>query len=333
MVGDILILKPGCYVPADARLIEANRLSIDESALTGESIPISKIVTNLEHQEAIPLAERFNMVYRGTFVTGGQGRAVVVATGKLTEMGRIQSLVGETTIPQTPMERQLDQAGGQLVWLSSGVCGVVLALGLLRGYGLLEMVKTSISLAVAAVPEVLPTVATTTLALGIHNMRKQKVLIRRLDAVEALGSVQAICLDKTGTLTVNRMTVVQIFLDHRVITVSEGQFWSDKTELNPYNCDQLLKLIHISALCNDSKVKNHHQGTYSLNGSATENALIEMAIAAGINVLELQDKYPRLTTKHRSVNHNFMTTIHRLHESEQMILIKGNPTEVLELCS
>ena len=331
-IGDILILKPGCYVAADARLIEANRLSINESALTGESIPISKIATTL-NQQTIPLAERLNMVYRGTFVTGGQGRAVVVATGKLTEMGRIQTLVGETTVPQTPMERQLDQAGEQLVWLSSAVCGVVFALGLFRGYGLLQMVKTSISLAVAAVPEGLPTVATTTLALGIQNMRKQKVLIRRLDAVEALGSVQSICLDKTGTLTANQMAVVQVWVERLQIKVSQGQFWSGNTPINPYTCDQLLKLIHISVLCNDSKVSNHHNGAYTLNGSATENALIEMAIAAGVNVLELKDRYPRLATKHRSLNHNFMTTIHQLHESEQMVVVKGNPTEVLELCN
>jgi Ca2+-transporting ATPase len=330
-IGDILILKPGCYVPADARLIEANRLSIDESALTGESVPVSKTPTTLT-QPTIPLAERFNMVYRGTFVTGGQGRAVVVATGKLTEMGQIQTLVGETTIPQTPMERQLEQAGEQLVWLSSTVCGLVFALGLFRGYGLLEMVKTSISLAVAAVPEGLPTVATTTLALGIHNMRKQKVLIRRLDAVEALGSVQAICLDKTGTLTANRMSVVQLWVDGRRMEISEGQFWSGNKAVNPYSCDELLKLIHISVLCNDSKVNSHPHQAHTINGSATENALMEMAIAAGVNVVELQAKYPRLATKHRSVNRNFMVTVHQVHESQQLVAVKGNPTEVLELC-
>jgi Ca2+-transporting ATPase len=339
-MGDILILKPGCYIPADARLIQAQRLSIDESALTGESIPISKKTTVLT-QPNIPLAERVNMVYRGTFVTGGQGLAVVVATGKYSEMGRIQTLVGETTIPQTPMERQLEQAGEQLVWLSSAVCGVVLALGLVRGYGLLSMVKTSISLAVAAVPEGLPTVATTTLALGIHNMRQHKVLIRRLDAVEALGSVQAICLDKTGTLTANRMSVVQLLVDDQIIKITEGQFWSENTVVNPYNWDKLLKLIHISVLCNDTKVSsapfypslpsNNH--SYTLNGSATENALIEMAIAAGVNIFELKAQYPRLKTKHRSVNHNFMVTVHKVNDSEQLIAVKGNPTEVLELCN
>jgi Ca2+-transporting ATPase len=330
-LGEILILKPGCYVPADARLIEANHLTIDESALTGESIPVEKTATNLT-QPNIPLAERFNMVYRGTFVTGGQGRAVVIGTGKLTEMGQIQTLVGETSVPQTPMERQLEQAGEQLVWLSSAVCGLVLALGLFRGYGLLQMVKTSISLAVAAVPEGLPTVATTTLALGIHNMRQQKVLIRRLDAVEALGSVQAICLDKTGTLTANRMSVVQLWLNGRRIKVSEGQFWEGNTPVNPYACDELLKLIHLAVLCNESKVNGHHHGNYTLNGSATENALMEMAIAAGVNVLELKSKYPHLATKHRSVARNFMVTVHRVHESEQLVAVKGNPTEVLELC-
>ena len=331
-IGDILILKPGSYVPADARLIEAQRLSIDESALTGESVPINKVSDKL-NQKTIPLAERLNMVYRGTFVTGGQGRAVVVATGKLTEMGSIQTLVGETTIPQTPMERQLDQAGEQLVWLSSAVCGVVFVFGLFRGYGLVQMVKTSISLAVAAVPEGLPTVATTTLALGIHNMRKKKVLIRRLDAVEALGSVQAICLDKTGTLTANRMSVVQIWVDDSNLKVDQGQFWSGNSCINPYTCEQLLKMIHLAVLCNDSKVHNHHNGTYTLNGSATENALVEMAIAAGVKVLELKEKYPRLATQHRSLNHNFMVTVHRVQESEQMVVVKGNPTEVLELCN
>ncbi|MGK7884980.1 MAG: HAD-IC family P-type ATPase, partial [Crocosphaera sp.] len=200
--GDILYLQPGSYVPADARLTEAQRLTVDESALTGESLPIKKQQeTVISDKPMIPLAERKNMVYRGTFVTGGQGKGIVVSTGNATEMGKIHALVGETSQPSTPMERQLEQAGSQLVWLSSAVCGVVFAIGLLRGYGLLEMVKTSISLAVAAVPEGLPTVATTTLALGILKMRQEKVLIRRLEAIEALGSIQAICLDKTGTLT------------------------------------------------------------------------------------------------------------------------------------
>ncbi|MDJ0692236.1 MAG: HAD-IC family P-type ATPase [Xenococcaceae cyanobacterium MO_188.B32] len=331
VIGDILVLKPGSYVVADARLIEAERLTVDESALTGESIPVLKTAQTLTGRD-VPLAERANMVYRGTLVTGGQGLAVVVATGQLTEMGRIQTLVGETSVPQTPMEKQLDRAGSQLVLLSSGVCGLVFTLGLIRGYGVVQMLKTSISLAVAAVPEGLPTVATTTLALGIGKMRRHNVLIRRLDAIEALGSVQTICLDKTGTLTANRMTVVELYTDYQRIEVTDGQFLRAGKPLNPYEYDELLKLIHVSILCNESKVDNHHDGKYVVNGSATENALMQMALAAGIDVLELQRKYPRVEINHRSQERNFMRTVHIVHESQQLISVKGNPTEVLELC-
>jgi Ca2+-transporting ATPase len=333
-LGDIILLQPGCYVPADARLIEADRLSLDESALTGESLPIRKQQNTLaSHQATIPLAERKNMVYRGTYVTGGQGKGVVISTGNLTEMGKIQALVGETSQPPTPMERQLEQVGSQLVWLSSAVCGLVFGLGLLRGYGVLEMVKTSISLAVAAVPEGLPTVATTTLALGILNMRQQKVLIRRLEAVEALGSLQALCFDKTGTLTANRMSVLKLYLNGKNINLADGYFWSDNQKINPYTCDELLKLIHISVLCNDSQVNTHHDGTYVIEGSSTENALLEMAIAAGVAIDEINQKYSRLLTYHRSTENNFMVTVHRIHESAYLMAVKGNPSAVLERCS
>ncbi|RMF22534.1 MAG: cation-transporting P-type ATPase [Cyanobacteria bacterium J083] len=331
VVGDILVLKPGTYVAADARLITAERLTVDESPLTGESIPVLKTAQTLTDQN-IPLAERANMVYRGTFVTGGQGIGVVVATGKMTQMGRIQALVGETSVPQTPMERQLEQVGRQLVLLSSGVCGLVFVLGLLRGYDLVPMLKTSISLAVAAVPEGLPTVATTTLALGIVKMRKHNVLIRRLDAIEALGSVQTICLDKTGTLTANKMSVVEICLDSQAIEVNEGKFLLAGQPLNPYSYDELLKLVHVVVLCNESKISKQSNGNYEVNGSATENALVQMAIAAGIDVLELRNKYPLLEIKHRSEQQNYMRTVHLVHESQKLVAVKGNPSEVLELC-
>ena len=227
--GDIIVLRPGSYVAADARLIEAHHLSIDESALTGESMPVIKRVQKLqthdsELQTDIPLADRLNMVYMGTLVTGGQGLAVVIATGRFTEIGKIQTLVGEARTPETPMERQLNRMGTQLVLISGAVCGVVFIIGILRGYGFIQMLKTSISLAVAAVPEGLPTVATTTLALGIRNMKRHNVLIRHLDAVETLGSVQTICLDKTGTITLNRMTVVSLYAGMRRIKVSDGKF-------------------------------------------------------------------------------------------------------------
>lgn len=171
------------------------------------------------------------MVYKGTLVTVGQGIAVVTATGQFTQIGEIQQLVGEASATDTPLAKQLDQVGSQLVFLSSGICVIVFLIGLMRGYPWLTMLTTSISLAVAAVPEGLPAVATTTLALGIRDMRRHNVLIRSLNAVEALGSVQKICLDKTGTITENSMSVVEIHTDSRVIQVNNDKFVNGEKQL------------------------------------------------------------------------------------------------------
>jgi Ca2+-transporting ATPase len=336
VLGDILVLKPGSYVTADARLIEAKRLSIDESALTGESLPVAKN-THALTQDNVPLGDRTNMVYMGTLVTGGQGLGVVVATGKYTEMGKIQSLVGEAELPETPMQKQLDQAGNQLVLISSAFCTVVFGIGLLRGYGWLEMLKTSISLAVAAVPEGLPAVATTTLAIGIAQMRQHHVLIRRLDAVETLGSIQTICMDKTGTITANKMSVVELYSDTTRLKVVDGQLQVGEERINPYTRDELLKLIHVLALCNESEINgngnsNGKGSEYVVRGSSTENALIDLAIASGVDVNELREKYPLQKIEHRSETRNYMTTFHTARETQELIAVKGNPTEVLALC-
>jgi Ca2+-transporting ATPase len=352
--GEILVLRPGSYVPADARLIEANRLTVDESALTGESMPVLKRVESLELRVMskdsdsqilntelqtpnpglrtdIPLADRINMVYMGTLVTGGQGIAVVVATGRFTEIGKIQTLVGEAKHPETPMERQLNRMGTQLVIIGGAVCGVVFMIGLLRGYGFLQMLKTSISLAVAAVPEGLPTVATTTLALGIRNMRRHNVHIRHLDAVETLGSVQTICLDKTGTITLNRMSVIAIYTGMQRFKVSHGKFLLENKNVNPYYCDELLRLLHISVLCNESEVIGQ-KGEYVVNGSPTENALIHVALSSGVDILTLREKFPLLSIIHRSENRNYMYTRRRAQNNSTIIAVKGSPNEVLSLC-
>lgn len=361
--GDILILRPGSYIPTDARLIEAHHLSIDESALTGESMPALKSTEALKcevdkypdnntsglqsfRSTNILLADRTNMVYMGTLVTGGQGIAVVTATGRFTEIGRIQTLVGDAQPPATPMEIQLDRMGTQLVLISGAVCGLVFIIGLLRGYGFLQMLKTSISLAVAAVPEGLPTIATTTLALGIREMRKHHVLIRHLNAVETLGSVQTICLDKTGTITMNRMSVVSVHTGMRRIKASDGKFiihegsrcqevrGSTYESLNPFQCDELLRLIHVSTLCNESEV-SMQEGEYIVNGTPTENALIHMAISAGVDVIQLRNKYSFIKINHRSENRNFMSSIHeyRNNHKHYLVALKGSPAEVLSMCS
>jgi len=330
VLGDVLILKPGSYVAADARLIEADNLSIDESALTGESLPVSKNTASLTGED-VPLGDRLNMIYRGTYITGGQGLAVVVATGQFTEMGHIQTLVGAANATETPLARQLDQVGSQLVVIGMGLCGLVFGMGVMRGYGLVQMLKSSISLAVAAVPEGLPTIATTTLALGIRDMRRNKVLVRSLSAVEALGSVQTICLDKTGTITENKMSVVEIHTNTREIKVTNGEFIAGTGNINPYMYDELLKLIHVSVLCNESEV-SRVDGEYVVTGSATENALIYMGIAAGVDAIAIKQKYPLLQTNLRSENRNIMSTIHETHNGHKFVAVKGSPSEVVQMC-
>ena len=335
--GDILVLRPGSYVVADGRLIESHRLSVDESTLTGESVPVLKTPQPILTQKPVPLADRVNMVYMGTLVTGGQGLAVVVATGRFTEMGQIQTLVGEAETPETPMERQLNRMGRQLVLISGTICGLVFAIGLLRGYGFIQMLTTSISLAVAAVPEGLPTVATTTLALGIRNMRKHKVLIRHLDAVETLGSIQTLCLDKTGTITLNKMSVVAIYTGMKSLRVCEGKFVMGREPINPFTCEELGRLIRISALCNETEILKT-ENEYVLKGSPTENALVYLGISAGIDVIELREAYPVLKIGYRSENCNFMSTLHmtpKIGESDKsslLLAVKGSPPEVLAMC-
>jgi len=190
--GDLIELRRDELVPADARVITANRLTVNEAMLTGESIPVTK-AANATAARSAPIADRHNMVFRGTVVTGGAGRAVVTATGGETELGRVQSLLGSEDQPATPLQRQLDGLGRQLVLASLAACGLFAAIGLIRGFRLLALSKTVISLAIAAVPEGLPTLATTTLALAIQDLRRRGIIIRRLSAVEALAAVEVAC--------------------------------------------------------------------------------------------------------------------------------------------
>jgi Ca2+-transporting ATPase len=328
--GDLIVLRPGSYIAADARLIESKYLSIDESALTGESMPVMKTANELQIPD-IPLADRTNMVYMGTLVTGGQGLAVVIATGRFTEVGKIQTLVGEARPPDTPLERQMDHLGVQLVYITCIVCGIVFIVGILRGYGFLQMLKTSIALAVAAVPEGLPTVATTTLALGVRRMRGMNVLIRHLDAVETLGSVETICLDKTGTITMNKMSVVQIHVGMRRLNVASGGIRLDGKSVNPYTNEDLLRLLHLSVLCNESMVSGQ-EGDYLVEGSSTENALVNLALSAGVEVNSLRAQHPILKLNHRSEDRHYMSTVHRSNERQRLMALKGSPSDVLSLC-
>ncbi|MDD3581734.1 MAG: cation-transporting P-type ATPase, partial [Desulfobacca sp.] len=329
-LGDLLVLRPGTYVAGDSRLVEVNYLSVDESPLTGESLPVVKSTQALQ-QEDLPLGDRVNMVFMGTLVTGGEGLAVVAATGSSSQIGRIQTLVGEAISPPTPMERQLDQLGEKLVWLCFGICGMVFVIGSLWGFRFIEMLRTSICLAAAAVPEGLPTVATTTLALGIRHMRRHHALVRHLDAVETLGAVQTVCLDKTGTITRNQMSVVEIYTGRQTIQVSNGNFWTEAGPISPSACVELRDLLQMAVLCNETEVKKKGD-EYILQGSSTEGALVHTALRAGIDVVALREQYPRCKINYRSEKRLFMGTLHDNYPGGQLFTIKGSPLEVLARC-
>ncbi len=301
--GDLLLLRPGTLVAADARIVQARELSVNEAMLTGESLPVAKTAGPLCAK--LPLAERANMVFRGTAITGGTGTALAVATGARTEMGRIQRLLGSAKRPATPMERQLAELGRRLIGVSLLACASVFGIGMLRGLALGPTLATSVSLAVAAIPEGLPAVATAALARGIEAMRREGALVRRLDALETLGAAQVVCFDKTGTLTRNLMSVAAIAAaDER-------------------------RLLAIGVLCSDAQL----DGDGSPLGSATETALLERAQAAGLDVAALRAAQPRLSVQHRSESGRFMATFHALPDGGTLVAVKGSPDAVLDLCA
>ncbi|MEA3274233.1 MAG: HAD-IC family P-type ATPase [Pseudomonadota bacterium] len=328
--GDVLVLTPGTYVAADIRLLNSHRLSVDESALTGESLPVAK-EHDLLAKEDTALGDRKNMAYMGTHVTGGNGRGVVIATAEATELGQIQTLVGEAEAPETPMQRQLDRMGTTLAIISGGVCAGVFGVGVLRGFAWIQMLKSSVSLAVAAVPEGLPAVATTTLAMGIADMRKLNVAVRHLDAVETLGSVQVFCMDKTGTLTMNRMAVVAVQGGQEAFDVTEHQFTSGEASVDPMDRDELVRLMQVVSLCSETEVHGV-PGDWRLEGSPTENALVDLALNAGIDVTALREESPKLKTRYRAEGRPFMSTLHPYREGKHLLAVKGSPEEVLGLC-
>jgi len=323
--GDVVRLSTGHEVPADVRILEADSLALDESTLTGESLPVTKWPRSTCAPEA-PLGERVNMAYAGTVVAEGGGLGVVVATGGTTEAGQIRALVAETAVPPTPLERQLDGLGRRLVGASLGFCAITLGLGLVRGIPALEMLRPVISLAVAAVPEGLPAVATTTLALGVNRMMANRMLVRRLSAIEALGATTVICADKTGTLTENRMTVHGWHLGTREYVANGGA-------AAPAEPDQLLsRALAVGILCNEAELDGPQNGGNGL-GSATESALLTAGLEHGLDYRDLRLMYPRLHLRPRADGSNWMGTVHRTPHGRQLVAVKGAPLEVLARCS
>ncbi len=332
--GDILVLNAGDKIPADARIIESHNLKVDEAPLTGESVTVTKIVDPLP--EDTPLSDRKNMVYAGTIVTYGRGKAIVVATGMNTELGKIAATVQETEKEETPLEKRMAEIGRILAILCLSVAGFVAAVGFfIWRYSLLEMTMWAVSLAVAAVPEALPAVVTGALAVGMYRMAKRNAIVKRLPAVETLGSTTIICSDKTGTMTKGEMTVRKIYVNGKLIDVTgsgyepKGEFILDGETLDGIN-EELKLLLLASALCNDARLIKK-EDRWTIRGDPTEGALIVVAAKAGISDNEL-GRYPRINEVPFSSERKRMTTVHDTPDLKTLAFMKGAPEVVLNLC-
>ncbi|UCG79486.1 MAG: cation-translocating P-type ATPase [Nitrospirota bacterium] len=302
--GDLVVIEAGNIIPADLRLIEAVRLKIDEAALTGESVPVEKYTAKLDNEE-LGIADRLNMAYRSTVATYGRGMGLVIGTGMNTEIGKIATMLQEEEEVKTPLQRKLEVFGKRLAIAILMICGIIFSVGLLRGEPALEMLLTAIALAVAAIPEALPAVVTITLAIGARKMVKQNALIRKLPAVETLGSVTYICSDKTGTLTMNKMAVEDVYVDGRVICTRD---WGKKNKGNgglPVEAEDLF-LIAL-ALNNDASTIENGE----MIGDPTETALLSLAEQRGYIKSELEARYPRVQEIPFESERKRMTTLHK----------------------
>jgi P-type Ca2+ transporter type 2C len=313
--GDVVVLEAGSLVPADLRLVETVQLKVDESLLTGESATVDKHVNALDAE--LPLAERSNMAYKGTSTSYGRGRGVAVATGMATELGKIAALLEQAGENRTPLQKRLTVFGRHLSIAVLAICAIIFVVGLLRGEPLVLMFLTAVSLAVAAIPEALPAVVTISLALGARKMVQQHALIRRLPAVETLGSVTWICTDKTGTLTQNRMSAEEIYADNRVLHDVRDAAGSEPGK----------SLFTALALSNDAQRSRHGE----LIGDPTEIALYQSALDAGFDKAGLEENAPRSMELPFDSERKRMTTLHS-HGGGFIGYTKGAPESVLPLC-
>jgi Ca2+-transporting ATPase len=321
--GDVIQLEAGDAVPADARLIEAVNLRVQEAVLTGESEPVEKQVEpiNAEH---LPVADQRNMVFMGTVVTYGRGLALVVRTGMRTELGKIADMIQSVGQEPTPLQKRLEQLGRGLALAALGIVAVVFVLGVLRGESVRVMFQTAISMAVAAVPEGLPAVVTIALALGAQRMLKRNALIRKLPAVETLGSVTVICSDKTGTLTENRMTVTVIDVaGHRVDFQEEVNYYQPESDLHPHPLltgqPSVALMLLGGALCNDATLEPAEEGGrhgFAAVGDPTEGALVIAAAQAKLLKQDLESLFPRVQEWPFDSERKRMSTLHRVRQDE-----------------
>ena len=336
--GDLIVLAAGARVPADGRIVECVRLQIEEAALTGESHAVTKIADPLPDKDAA-LGDRLNMAFLGTTITDGRGRLLVTATGVQTEVGKIGVLIDEATTRATPLEQKLARLGRLLIVVVLVLCAVIVLAGWLRGVSdFWHMLEIGLSLAIAAVPEGLPAVTTMTLALGMQRMARMRALVRRLPAVETLGSVTVICTDKTGTLTKNEMTVCVYVLDQRRVEVTGagyepvGKFLDGDKLVDSHSDEHLALALRIGLLCNDAKVERT-DGHETVLGDPTEAALIVVAEKAEMNQATLAPDFPRLSEVPFDSTSKRMVTVHRASQGPTMAFLKGSPGTLLAASS
>jgi Ca2+-transporting ATPase len=333
--GDVIILRAGDKIPADARLIEAVNLQIEEAALTGESVPVEKNTAPIDNPNPA-LGDRRNIAYAGTAATYGRGRAVIVATGMNTEFGKIAQMLQTVETGRTPLQENLDKVGRALAWAALVIVSIIVVLGLMRGQPFVEMLIFGVALAVAVVPEALPAVVTISLAIGVQRMVRRHALMRRLSAVETLGSTSVICSDKTGTLTKDEMTIRKVYVAGRTLDVSgagyepQGQF-----SLNgaPVELSAGLKqLLQSATLASDAHIIREPDGRSGIKGDPTEGALVVAAAKIGLDKADLDMRFPRINEIPFTSETKRMTT---LHTTQQGVIAcsKGALEVILDSCA
>lgn len=334
--GDVVLLQSGDKVPADLRLFKSRELRIEEAMLTGESMPVDK--TTLPVAEHAGIGDRKCLAYSGTLVSYGQGQGVVVATGDNTEIGRISGMLDSVQTLVTPLLRQMTTFAQWLTGAIAIIAVATFAYGFfVQGYPASEMFLAAVGLAVAGIPEGLPAIMTITLAIGVQRMAKKNAIIRRLPAVETLGSVTVICSDKTGTLTRNEMTVQTIATGAGICEISgtgydpHGSFILDDQEINPEELPLLREMARAALLCNDASL-TEVDGQWQMQGDPTEGALVTLALKAGLEHDYCQSQYPRTDAIPFESQHRFMATLHHDHSKHGFIYVKGAPERILEMC-
>jgi magnesium-transporting ATPase (P-type) len=336
--GDVVLLEPGDKVPADLRLVRVRNLRVVESALTGESVPVEKRPEPVG--EGASVGDRTCMAYSGTLVAFGQAQGVVVATGTSTEIGRIGTMVGEVRTLATPLVRRLDQFARQITVFVLVVGTLTFLYGrYVAGMPTLDVFLAVVGLSVAAIPEGLPAIVTIVLAIGTRTMARKRAVVRRLPAVETLGSVTVICSDKTGTLTRNEMTAVRVFVPGRELRVTgtgyapEGGFHEGDRLLDPQADAALSAIAHCARLCNDARIAQDEAGGWQLVGDPTEGALLALAHKAGLDPDDTGRRFPRLDEVPFESDRRWMATLHHDHAGRRFVLLKGAPERVLALCT